>query len=194
MSKVCPDCGENLPDDAHFCGNCGYEFFKDNSIQKTGKNGGILSGKMVLVIIVILAIAAAAIFFTMGSGSNAPETPKEISMIITEVSGYSYDSDYDDKTYYSVYANALLSNVPSDLDGYILKTTYYDANGTRLGQETDTLKSVYSQEYSDYPFSFAFFDTNKKPHLEYVTVDIIKDGQTINNYTYKIDKSDIDFL
>lgn len=195
MSKLCPNCGEDLPDDAHFCGNCGYEFFKDNSIKKADGNGGsILSGKMILVLIAILIIAGAAVFSTMQSGSDTSDNTKEIAMTITEVTGYSFDSDYDNKTYYSLYTHALLSNVPSNLDGYLLKTNYYDENGTRIGQETDSLKNVYSSEYPDYPVSFAFFDSNKKPHPDYVTVDIIKDGQTINNYTYEIDKSDIDFL
>lgn len=198
MSKYCPECGDEVPDEAHYCANCGHDFFPDSDSKPTGSaGGGIFSnGKVFLVLIAILIIVGAGVFISMTMGTNTNTTTQadgdEIEMTITEVSGYAFD--YDNKTSYSLSTQALFTKVPSKLEGYILKTTYYDNNGTRIGQEIDSLSNVYSKEYSQYAASFAYFDSYKKPNPDHITVEVEKSGKTINNYTYEIDKSDIEFL
>ena len=34
MVKQCPECGEQLPENAKFCMNCGYNFDIDKSVKK----------------------------------------------------------------------------------------------------------------------------------------------------------------
>lgn len=200
MSKKCPECGEELPNQAHFCGNCGYDFFQsENSANSVStNNGGVFpDGKKLLGLIAIVIIIAAIVIFAMGFGANddtaSQSDSSEIEMTITEVSGYSYDYD-NNKTSYSLMTSALFTKVPSNLDGYLIKTTYYDSNGTRIGQEIDSLSNVYSKEYSQYSSSFAYFDSYKKPNPDYVIVEIEKSGKTIQNCTYEIDQSDIQYL
>lgn len=199
MSKICPECGDEVPNEAHFCPNCGYDFFHESNSKPTVSGGGGLfsNGKIFLVLIAIVIIVGAGVLISMGMGGNNNTTTTEvdgdeIEMTITEVNGYSFD--YDNKTSYSLSTQALFTKVPSNLEGYIIKTTYYDSNGTRIGQEVDSLSNVYSKEYPQYDSSFAYFDSYKKPNPDHITVEIEKSGKTINNYTYEIDKSDIEFL
>lgn len=197
MSKKCPECGDEVPIQAHFCPNCGYDFFEDEQARPSAaKNDGIFSnGKIFLVLIAIVIIAGAGVLLSIGlggNGGNDSSTVEDIEMTITEVSGYSFD--YDNKTSYSLSTHAFFTKLPSNFEGYIVKTTYYDNNGTRLGQEVDSLSNIYSKEYSDYPSTFAFFDTYKKPDPDHITVEVEKSGKTVKNYTYEIDRSDIEFL
>ena len=197
MSKKCPECGDEVPIQAHFCPNCGYDFFEDEQTSPSAtKNDGIFSnGKIFLVLIAVVIIAGAGVLLSIGlggNGGNDSSTVEDIEMTITEVSGYSFD--YDNKTSYSLSTHAFFTKLPSNFEGYIVKTTYYDNNGTRLGQEVDSLSNIYSKEYSDYPSTFAFFDTYKKPDPDHITVEVEKSGKTVKNYTYEIDRSDIEFL
>lgn len=197
MSKKCPECGDEVPIQAHFCPNCGYDFLEDEQDSPSAaKSDGIFSnGKIFLVLIAIVIIAGAGVLLSMGlggNGGNDSSTVEDIEMTITEVSGYSFD--YDNKTSYSLSTQALFTKIPSNLEGYIVKTTYYDNNGTRLGQEIDSLSNIYSKEYPNYPSSFAYFDTYKKPDPDHITVEVEKSGKTVKNYTYEIDRSDIEFL
>lgn len=195
MSKICPECGEDLPDDAHFCGNCGYDFFKKDIPTKSSlKDSSGFDGKIFLAIIVIVAIIVVGIFVAIGSGGDSTTTDdadvSEVDLTITEVNGYS-SSSANPKSY-SLYTEALFNKVPSDLKGYNVKTTYLDENDTEIGFETETLSNIYYD--SDYSLSFGYYTTYKKPNPDHVTVEIIKDGKTIDNFTQKIDQGKIKFL
>ena len=37
MSKYCPKCGNELPDDAQFCNECGYSVLVDNILIQMKK-------------------------------------------------------------------------------------------------------------------------------------------------------------
>ena len=90
------------------------------------------------------------------------------------------------------YTEALFNNVPSNLKGYNIKTTYIDANGSEIGYEIEKLDDVYYD--SSYALTFGHYTTYKLPDPDHVNVEIIKDGKTIDNYTAKIDQSKIDYL
>lgn len=192
MSKKCPNCGENLPDEAHFCGNCGYDFFKKNSSPVSANKSGF-DGKIFLVIIAIAVVVFAGIFFAMSLGGNGQTGDDDVSVVdltITDVSGYEGSSSNPKS--YSLYTEAIFNKVPSDQNGYNLKTTYFDVNGSEIGFETEKLSNVYYD--TDYSISFGFYTTYKKPNPDHVTVEIMKDGKTIDNFTQKIDQGKIKFL
>ena len=133
-------------------------------------------------------------FGAIGSGGDSTTTDdadvSEVDLTITEVNGYS-SSSANPKSY-SIYTEALFNKVPSDLKGYNVRTTYLDENDTEIGFETETLSNIYYD--SDYSLSFGYYTTYKKPNPDYVTVEIIKDGKTIDNFTQKIDQGKIKFL
>ena len=196
MSKKCPECGEDLPNQAHFCGNCGYDFFENNDAKQSVSDnlGGIFSNsKIFIVIIAIVIIVAAGAFIAMGLGGNnqaSDDNQHAVDLTITEVNGYSSSSSSPKS--YSLYTYAIFNKVPSNLDGYNVITTYFDVNDTEIGHETETLSNVYYD--TDYPISFGFYTTFKKPNPDHVTVEIIKDGKTVDTFTSKIDQGKIEFL
>lgn len=196
MSKKCLECGDEVPDAAHFCPNCGYDFFQDSTSRHTiSSSGGLLSnGKIFLVLIAIVIIVGAGVLLVMGLGGNsqpaADETPAhEVVLTITDVNGWDSSSG---KKSYTLYTEALFDKVPSNLKGYNVKTTYLDENDTEIGHETETLSNIYYD--TDYSLSFGHYTTYKKPNPDHVNVEIIKDGNVIDNFTSKIDTSGIDYL
>lgn len=196
MSKRCPECGDEVPNQAHFCGNCGYDFFEKNDNKKSQSSnlGGIFSdSKIFIVIIAIVIIVAVCAFVAMGLGGNnqaSDDNQHAVDLTITEVNGYS--SSTSSPKSYSLYTYAIFNKVPSNLGGYNVITTYFDVNDTEIGHETETLSNVYYD--TDYPISFGYYTTFKKPNPDHVTVEIIKDGKTVDTFTSKIDQGKIEFL
>ncbi len=196
MTKICPECGDEVPKQVHFCPNCGYDFFRQSPPKPAASDsGGLLSnGKIFLVLIAIVIIVGAGVLLTMGLGGNNQQTvddtpTHEVDLTITDVNGWDSSSG---KKSYTLYTEAIFNKVPSNLKGYNVKTTYFDENDTEIGHETETLSNIYYD--TDYSLSFGHYTTYKKPNPDYVNVEIIKDGKVIDNFTSKIDTSGIDYL
>lgn len=190
MSKNCPKCSQEVPDDAKFCMNCGYNFDETD-----GKDSNLFkNGKIFLILIAIVVIVGALFIFTTGSNnntsSNAVGDVDHVALTITDVGGW--DSDSSSKKSYTLYTQALFNSVPDKTKGYMLKTIYYDKDNKQIGQETESLDYVYYD--SDYALSFGHYTTYNKPDPDHVTVQVIKDGKIIDNYTEEIDTSKIDYL
>ena len=218
MSKICPKCGDKIPDEAHFCGNCGYEFIDSQPAQPDSISQKSLfgSGKIFLILIVVILVVGSAFILTSGMGngnenskslnqgidsSNQNSANKDLEMVITKVEGdsYTYD-DYEGvkgETEYMLMTSALFYNVPADLKEYIIKTTYYDKNNESIAQQSEGLSTVLmgwqSSDY-DYPYVFGIVSFYKKLEPEYATVEIIKDKNVIINETFEIDKNSINYL
>ena len=192
MSKICPKCGKELPDDARFCMDCGYTLEGQKS---EGMSGSFpLPTLFIILIVAILVIGGAFILSSsFENNSKAPDNADgdthTVDLTITDVSGWDSDSG---KKSYSLYTEAIFNHVPNDLKGYNVKTTYYDSNGSEIGHETETLDNVYYD--SDYSLSFGFYTTYKLPDPDHVTVEIINGGKVIDSYTEQIDKNKIDYL
>ncbi|MEE1149906.1 zinc ribbon domain-containing protein [Methanobrevibacter sp. UBA212] len=192
MSKICPKCGKELPDDAKFCMDCGYTLEDE-------KSEGMLSSfplpaLFIIVIVAILVIGGAFILSSsFKDNTKAPDKSDEVThavdLTITDVRGWDSDSG---KKSYTLYTEAIFNKVPDNLKGYNVKTTYYDTNGSEIGHETQTLDDVYYD--SNYALSFGFYTTYKLPNPDHVTVEIINGGKVIDSYTEHIDKNKIDYL
>lgn len=191
MSKICPKCGKELPDNAKFCMDCGY------TLEEKGE--GMLSSfplptLFIILIVAILLIGGAFILSSsFKDNTKAPDKSDEVThavdLTITDVSGWDSDSG---KKSYTLYTEAIFNRVPDNLKGYNVKTTYYDSNGSEIGHETETLDNVYYD--SNYALSFGFYTTFKLPDPDHVTVEIINGGKVIDSYTEQIDKNKIDYL
>ena len=191
MSKICPKCGKELPDNAKFCMDCGYTLEE--------KSEGMLSSfplptLFIVLIVAILLIGGAFILSSsFKDNTKAPDKSDEVThavdLTITDVRGWDSDSG---KKSYTLYTEAIFNKVPDNLKGYNVKTTYYDTNGSEIGHETETLDNVYYD--SNYALSFGFYTTYKLPNPDHVTVEIINGGKVIDSYTEQIDKNKIDYL
>jgi len=91
---------------------------------------------------------------------------------------------------------ALFSNFPSNSEGYIVKTTYYVSNPTRIAQETEALSGFYfeDEEEFEYPYYFGAIESYQKSNPETVEVEIIKDKNKSCNDTFDVVESKIAYL
>ena len=191
MSKSCPNCGKEVPDEAKFCMDCGHNF--EANTTNSAKNSILGNGKIFLVIIAIVVILGLlAISLTgnnTGNTGNSVDDVEHVDLTITGVGGWESESG---KKSYTLYTDAIFNSVPDDLKGYNVKTTYYDANNSQIGYETEKLENIYYD--SEYSLSLSYYTTYKLPDPDHVTVEIIKNGKVIDNYTEKIDTNKISFL
>lgn len=190
MSKKCPTCGKRLPNGVKFCPDCGHSFNK-------AKIDIFSNGKIFIVLIVAVLVIGGIFILTSSTGgdnennNNVDDDGTHVFLTITDVSGWD-NGDGSSKNSYTLYTSALFTKVPDNIDGYMLKTIYYDKNNSQIGQETESLEQIYYD--SDYSISFGHYTTYIKPNPDYVVVQIIKDGNIIDNYTETIDQSKIDYL
>ena len=121
MTKNCRKCGSEVQDDAKFCPNCGYDF---DSFNKGGNSESKFNFSMLFVILIISILIIGSIFIlTSGfGGDNKPQEDNVDHVILTikEVNGYDVISG---KTSYTLYTEALFDKVPSDMNGYNIKTS-----------------------------------------------------------------------
>ena len=191
MSKICPECGKTLPETAKFCMDCGHDF----SVETPSKKTDLFStGKLFLIIIIAILVIGGVFILTSGGGDNNSKAPVDdvdhVDMTVTDVLGS--QNSYDGKTSYFIYTEALFLDVPDDMKGYIIKTSYCDKNGTVLGQETEKLSNVYYD--TDYSISFGYYTSYSKLDLDHVKVEIIKNGKTVDEFTHNVDKNKLSFL
>ncbi len=213
MSKYCPKCGNELPDDAQFCNKCGYSVLvEDEKVEASKKeetpkkdmdkilfnetpnesktDDKVFSSKkpslnlpknkiLIPIVVVVIIIAGIAIF-----SSDLFYNPDDITITITDISGYSGDTSY----YY--YVNAIFSHLPSKTEGYFLKTTYYDSNGNSLATTTEGLNTVTDNEYGS---TFAYYDSPKQLNIDHAKIEIVHDGKVIKEVNGDFDKNKLDF-
>ena len=153
-------------------------YYKDNIMYTSGMAVNFTYLIAVLAVIVIIIIGL-AIF-----SSNIFYNPDSISITITDISATGEESGY----YYNV--NAIFSNLPSNTQGYLLKTTYYDSNGNALASTTEGLNTVDNSEYGS---CFAFYNSPKYLAIDHVKVEIIHDGNAIKEATGDFDRNKADF-
>ena len=150
------------------------KIFSDKASFNLPKNKILIPVAVIVIIIIGLAIFSSNIFYN----------PDSISITTTDISATGEESDY----YYNV--NAIFSNLPSNTQGYLLKTTYYDSNGNALASTTEGLNTVDNNEYGS---CFAFYNSPKYLAIDHVKVEIIHDGNVIKEATGDFDQNKADF-
>ena len=69
MSKSCPNCGKEVPDEAKFCMDCGHNF--EANTTNSAKNSILGNGKIFLVIIAIVVILVFGVLINDRKGGNS---------------------------------------------------------------------------------------------------------------------------
>lgn len=190
MTKNCPKCGKQLPEDAKFCMDCGYSM--DDEQSKFNSNL-FSNGSIFIILIAIVLVIGGILILTSFADVDDHDNQDvgHVDLTVTEVGGWD-NNDSDSKASYTLYANAIFNSVPDDIDGYNVKTSYYDSNDTEIGHDIETLENIYYE--SEFSISFGYYTTYKLPNPDHVTVEIIKDGRVIDTFREKVDKNSIDFL
>jgi len=141
MSKFCPNCGNELADNAKFCSKCGNNFEdnkKDNknTINQKGNNDNLMSkfdkystGEKVLIIVAlccigILIIGGLSSIFTPDANTS-DSTAETINVSNIQISGDGYG-------FYDLSCDI----VPNEDLSYLeIQTTYYDSNNAVIEKD-----------------------------------------------------------
>ena len=193
MTKRCPKCGKMIPEESHFCLECGCRI--DDKFAGSKLSNTLLNGKIFLALIFVVLIVGGILIFTMTGNDNGQanvddELAKEagkFSLTISDVNGYYSDENKD----YFYWVEVLFQKVPSNQKDYIVKTTYLDENNTDLGHEIETLSHAYYD--SDYPISVGYHTSYKYIDVDSVKVEIIRDGTVVKECSSKIDRNKLNF-
>lgn len=193
MTKTCPKCGKEIPDESNYCLSCGCHIYnKDNASSK--KSDIFSNGKIFLVLIFVVLIVGGALIFTMTGHNSQADDGDEISkeaskfsLTISDVNGY-YDKDNDN---YFFWVDVLFQKVPSNKNDYLVRTTYLDKDNNNLGQEIESLSNIYYD--TDYSISVGHHTSYKYIDVDSAKVEIIRDGKVIKECSAKIDKNTLNF-
>ena len=194
MTKKCPKCGKEIPDESKFCLECGCHIYDDDAGES--RSNVFSNGKIFLVLIFVVLIVGGILIFSMGGGDNsqnhtvedaASKQASEFSFTISDVNGY-YSPENKD---YFFWVEVLFQKVPSNQKDYIVKVTYLDENNTDIGHEMESLSSVYYD--ADYPLSVGYHTSYKYMDIDSVKVEILKDDQVIKEASAKADKNKFNF-
>ena len=192
MTKICPKCGKEIPDESNYCLSCGCHIYnKDNSSKKSDV---FSNGKIFLVLIFVVLIVGSLLIFSMTGNDNGKvevddltKEASEFSLTISDINGY-YNEDSND---YFYWVEVLFQKVPSNRNDYIVKTTYLDEDNNELGSEIESLSNVYYD--TDYPISIGYHTAYKYIDVDSVKIEIIRDGNVVKQCSAKIDRNTLNF-
>ena len=200
MSKTCPNCGVNSPDNAKFCIECAYDLSdvpvneineeekpaQKASVSNDSEKGNVALGCIIMVVIIIAIVGVG--FFVLGSGGdNNNDTQTNIQLTFDEV--YVYDFDSGNKTFYNYNVNGFFNNIPDDANTYLVKVIYYDSNGRELTSTTERLSKFESSQYNNYAATLSSYQTENYIDVDHVSVQIIKDNMVLNEFNSTINKN-----
>lgn len=119
MTKNCPKCGKQLPEDAKFCMDCGYSM--DDEQSKFNSNL-FSNGSIFIILIAIVLVIGGILILTSFADVDDHDNQDvgHVDLTVTEVGGWD-NNDSDSKASYTLYANAIFNSVPDDIDGYNVK-------------------------------------------------------------------------
>lgn len=195
MTKKCPKCGKEVPDESNFCLACGCHLDHDGSGKEESKV--FSNGKIFLVLIFVVLIAGGILIFSMGGNGNnnngqvvdsqIAKEASEFSLTISDVNGY-YSKENKN---YLFSTEVLFQKVPSNQKDYIVKVTYLDENNTDIGHEMESLAKVYYK--TDHAITVGYHNSYKYMNVDSVKVEILKEDKVIKECSTKVDKNKFNF-
>ncbi len=191
MSKTCPNCGVNSPDNAKFCIECAYslEDVPVNKEEKTSQkdpssDSGRAFGGIVLIAVIAIAVVAVGFFIFSGMSNNV-----QPNITITFDQVYASDYESNGKNHYSYYVKGYISNYPDNDADYMIKTIYYDSNGSQITSTVKKLSEFKNDQKSNYASSFGSYYTDNYVDIDHVSVQILKDNAVLNEFNSTMNKN-----
>ena len=185
MSKTCPNCGVNSPDNAKFCIECAHSL-EDVPINKEekppqnsedDKSSLALGCIMLVVIAAIIIVAVGFIFLGWGGGNTSQDN---ITITFGEV--YAFDSTSNGKTYYNYYVKGYFDKMPKDIEKYMIKTKYCDSSGKELTSTSKRLSDFKNDVNHNYASTISTYQTQNYINVDHVCVQILKDNQVVQEF------------
>lgn len=191
MSKTCPNCGVNSPDNAKFCIECAYSLEdvpvnkEEKTSQKdTSSDSGRAFGGIVLIAVIAIAVVAVGFFIFSGMSNNV-----QPNITITFDQVYASDYESNGKNHYSYYVKGYISNYPDNDADYMIKTIYYDSNGSQITSTVKKLSEFKNDQKSNYASSFGSYYTDNYVDIDHVSVQILKDNEVLNEFNSTMNKN-----
>ena len=185
MSKTCPNCGVNSPDNAKFCIECAHSL-EDVPINKEekppqnsedDKSSVALGCIMLVVIAAIIIVAVGFIFLGWGDGNTGQDN---ITITFSEV--YAFDSTSNEKTYYNYYVKGYFDKMPKDIEKYMIKTKYCDSSGKELTSTSNRLSDFKNDVNRNYASTISTYQTQNYINVDHVCVQVLKDNQVVQEF------------
>lgn len=192
MSKTCPNCGVNSPDNAKFCIECA-ESLEGVPINKEEKppqkseenNGSVALGCGIMIVIAAIIIVAVGFLFLGWGGGDAGQ--ENITITFDEV--YVSNHNSDGKTYYSYYVKGFFDKMPKDIEKYMVKTKYIDSSGKELTSTSKRLSDFKDDVKYDFSSSLSYYQTQNYIDVDHVCVQIINDNQVVQEFNTTMNKN-----
>ena len=191
MSKTCPNCGVNSPDNAKFCIECAYSLEdvpvnkEEKTSQKdTSSDSSRAFGGIVLIAVIAIAVVAVGFFIFSGMSNNV-----QPNITITFDQVYASDYESNGKNHYSYYVKGYISNYPDNDADYMIKTIYYDSNGSQITSTVKKLSEFKNDQKSNYASSFGSYYTDNYVDIDHVSVQILKDNAVLNEFNSTMNKN-----
>lgn len=153
----------------------------------------------VLVILFVLGVFLSPSTTTVESSvdntidNNNATDDTNIKLIKAETSGYVFVNNGSDP-YYNYYLDGVLLNLPSDIEGYDLKTIFYGENNEFLHEDDGYLEWMvdsFAKSEQDLLGSWQTQDPKNVSKIEVIIIDPM--GEIIFNETVKYDMDKFDY-
>lgn len=192
MSKTCPNCGVNSPDNAKFCIECaesleGVPINKEEKPPKKSEesDGSVALGCGIMIVIAAIIIVAVGFLFLGWGGGDAGQ--ENITITFDEV--YVSNHNSDGKTYYNYFVNGFFDKMPKDIEKYMVKTKYIDSRGNELTSSSKRLSDFKNDVNHDFSSTLSFYQTQNYIDVDHVCVQIIKDNQVVQEFNTTMNKN-----
>ena len=192
MSKTCPNCGVNSPDNAKFCIECaesleGVPINKEEKLPQKSEesDGSVALGCGIMIVIAAIIIVAVGFLFLGWGGGDAGQ--ENITITFDEV--YVSNHISDGKTYYNYFVNGFFDKMPKDIEKYMVKTKYIDSRGNELTSSSKRLSDFKNDVNHDFSSTLSFYQTQNYIDVDHVCVQIIKDNQVVQEFNSTMNKN-----
>lgn len=198
MSKTCPNCGVNSPDNAKFCIECAesLEGVPINKEEKPPKkteesDGSVALGCGIMIVIAAIVIVAVGFLFLGWGGGDAGQ--ENITITFDEVYAHDYKNS-DGKTYYSYIVKGFFDKMPKDIEKYMVKTKYLDSSGKELTSTSKRLSDFKNDVNYDFSSTISDYYTQNYIDVDHVCVQILKDNQVVGEFNSTMNKNKLTMI
>ncbi len=176
MSKLCPNCGTNSPNNAKHCMDCGHSLENVTPTDDGDESSSTKSSfpmKSIIILAIIVIIIAVISFNVM-----TPPTPENVTITISKAECWDGLSNNQVTYFYSV--NGFIDHKPGDSDKYLVKTILCDSEGKELVSTTEKLSNF----RTDTPLDsvLGYYTTKNYIDVDHAVVQVVKDGNVINEF------------
>lgn len=145
------------------------------------------------IIINVLVITFVLIIFLGPTIQFESNDDTNITLIKEHTHGYVFVNNGSDP-YYNYYVDGVLLNLPSNVEGYDLKTNFYDENGKNVHESKGNLEILEQHSKKSDPYGMGSWQTQDPHNISNVEIIIVNPtGGIVYNQTLKFDMEKFDY-